>query len=81
MRRTLAALILVIAPLLQAAPALPAHAQAVPGTLLSISPTSDFFSDTIGVSFPFVLLLPGLRRFGLDFRLCRAFEHRRSDEA
>ena len=38
MRRIAAALALIIAPLLSAVPAPPAHAQAVPGTLLSISP-------------------------------------------
>jgi hypothetical protein len=50
MRRILAALILAIAPLLPAAPALPAQAQAVPGTLLSISPTSGARGSTVQVT-------------------------------
>jgi hypothetical protein len=49
MRRILAALVLVIAPLLPAAPTLPVQAQAVPGTLFSISPASGAQGSTVNV--------------------------------
>jgi len=49
MRRMSAALAHMIAPLLPAAPATPVHAQAVPGTLLSISPTSGARGSTVNV--------------------------------